>query len=66
VPSVAFPVLVLLAASLAAPPVARAVAFLQGVSQSCFTSFDCETATPVFGAGNPAQRRTAASRRRLR
>jgi hypothetical protein len=39
----------------AAPPPARAIAFLQGVTQSCFTSADCETAPPVFGAGSLAQ-----------
>lgn len=49
------PALVLLAASLAAPPAARAVALLQSVCQSCFTAADCETAPPVYGAGNPAQ-----------
>jgi hypothetical protein len=54
-PPAASAVVVMLSALLAAPPAARAVAFLQGVTQSCFTSADCETAPAVFGAGNPAQ-----------
>jgi hypothetical protein len=54
-PSAAFHVVLLVSASLAAPSAVHAVAFLQGATQSCFTSVDCETAPPVFGAGNLAQ-----------
>jgi hypothetical protein len=50
-----FPLLLPLLSSIAAPSPAGALALLQGVTQSCFTSMDCETAPPVFGAGTLAQ-----------